>query len=207
MARKYRTYGLELLNPEKFTGGGTSLILKSSWELEFAKHCDLLPSVLSWNYEMVKIPYRDPITNKQKIYIPDFFVEIARKDGYSQHYVFEIKPMSEQLQEHARSQADSALVARNRAKWAAATMWADRHSAIFEVLNENDIYGWHQNRKPRLNAIKTYSPTHATKPMTTPTRSITARKRKVSAGVSKMQKRISNARRARSSRAGRVARA
>jgi len=160
---KYRTYGYTPVNPEKHMGGAGELILKSSWELEFAKSCDLFPSVLSWSYEATKVPYRDPLTGKQKVYIPDFFVEVAQKDGLSKHFVFEIKPMHEQLDDHARNSHDAALIARNRAKWTAASMWADRHSAEFVVLNEKDIFSFHENRNPRLHPVKQFKQTYATK--------------------------------------------
>jgi hypothetical protein len=165
MAR-YRTYGYTPINPEKFKNGTDELIVKSSWELEFAKSCDLFPSVLGWSYETTKIPYRDPLSGRQKVYIPDFFVEVAQSDGYSQHFVFEIKPMHEQLDEYARNSKDAALIARNRAKWMAATMWADRHSAEFVVLNEKDIFSFAANKKPRTNPIKQFKQTHSTKPST-----------------------------------------
>jgi hypothetical protein len=163
MAR-YKSYDYRVINPDKHKGAGDDLVLKSSWELEFARSCDLFPSVLSWSYETTKIPYRDPLSGNQKVYIPDFFVEVAQKDGFSQHYVFEIKPMHEQLDEYARNSKDAALIARNRAKWMAATMWADRHSAEFVVLNEKDIFSFHENKKPRTNIVKQFKPTHSTKP-------------------------------------------
>lgn len=173
---KYRTYSYDPVNPEKFKGETIPVILKSSWELEFAKHCDLLPSVLSWSYETTHVPYKDPITNKQKIYIPDFFVKIAQSDGYEIDYVFEIKPMHEQLDSHARNRQDAALIARNNAKWAAASMWADRHSAIFEVINENDIFGGYSNKKGRMHPVATFSHTHSTKPISKKLRKVTQKR-------------------------------
>lgn len=158
---KYRTYAFDPVNREKYTGGAGQIILKSSWELEFAKHCDLLPSVLSWGYEMVKIPYHDPLTGDQKVYIPDFFVTVAQLDGYSTNYVFEIKPMSEQLDGFARNSKDAASIARNNAKWMAAAQWCDRHSAEFAVLNETDLFSFHNTRKPRINPIKSFAHTQA----------------------------------------------
>jgi len=163
MAR-YRTYGYTPINPDKYRGSDSEIILKSSWELEFAKSCDLFPSVLGWAYEATRIPYHDPLSGRQKVYIPDFFVEVAQKGGYSKHFVFEIKPMHEQLDQHARNSKDAALIARNKAKWMAASKWADRHSAEFVVLNEKDIFSFHENRNPRFNTVKTFAQTHATKP-------------------------------------------
>lgn len=168
--KNYRFYPYTPTNPEKFKGDTVPINFRSSWELEFAQHCDVLPSVISWSYEMISIPYRDPLsmTKKQRIYIPDFFVEILQSGGYSQSYLFEIKPRHEQLQEYARNRADAALIARNTAKWRAATQWADRHSAIFEILNESDLYAWHGAKRPRNNPIKTFSHTHTTPKVSAP---------------------------------------
>lgn len=201
---RYSTYSYTPINPEKYRGENIPIIMKSSWELEFAKHCDLLPTVLSWSYETRQIPYRDPLTNKQKIYIPDFFVEVAREGGHSQHYVFEIKPMHEQLDEYARNQKDAALIARNNAKWAAASEWCDRHSAEFAVLNERDIFSWHNSRKPRVKTVSRFKPTFTA---TKPTKSATVRTRAatVSNSIKKLQDKI--AKRKNRSTASKVAKA
>lgn len=159
---KYRTYEFNPVNPEKYTGSDIPIIMRSSWEIEFAKHCDLLPSVLSWGYEMVQIPYSDPLTGKQKIYIPDFFVKVAQADGYSRDYVFEIKPIHEQKDGYAKNRTDAALIARNNAKWIAAAKWADRHSSEFVILNEQQLFLGHDARSPRKNPIKTWAHTHST---------------------------------------------
>jgi hypothetical protein len=160
---KYRLYQFNPINPEKYAGDILPITMRSSWEVEFAKTCDLLPSVLKWSYETHQIPYKDPLTGTQKVYIPDFFVEVAQSDGYSVHYVFEIKPMNEQYDNFARNGTDAAMIARNNAKWEAAIKWADRHSAEFVILNESDIFAWHNKRKPRVRAVKAFSHTHATK--------------------------------------------
>lgn len=199
---KHRLYRYDIVNPEKFTNGGDHLIVRSSWEKDFAQHCDLMPSVISWGYESVQIPYRDPLTGKQKIYIPDFFVKMATRDGFAIDKVFEIKPMHEQLDENARNAKDAALIARNNAKWHAAIQWCDRHSAEFEILNESNLYLGHENRKPRVHPVKKFAATHATKPMGKAPKAQNTRARAVSKTVGKMQSRIGRARKART--AGRV---
>ena len=74
--------------------------------------------------------------------------------------------MHEQMDGHARNRADAATIARNNAKWMAATKWADRHSAEFVVLNEDNLFAFHDARSPRKHPVKTYAATHATKPLT-----------------------------------------
>lgn len=160
---KYRIYEFNPINPEKYQGKSIPILMRSSWEVEFAKTCDLMPTTLSWSYESHEIPYKDPLTGKQKIYIPDFFVTVAQAGGYSVSYVFEIKPRHEQEDAYARNSTDAATIARNNAKWEAATRWADRHSAEFVVLNESDLFSWHDAKKPRKHPIKTFAHTSATK--------------------------------------------
>ncbi|RMH13403.1 MAG: hypothetical protein D6698_14040 [Gammaproteobacteria bacterium] len=164
MAR-YRTYRYKITNPGKYMGSETEIILRSSWELDFAKHCDLLPTVLEWGYEIVKIPYRDPLTNTQKVYVPDFFVRISRGRGKSEDFLFEIKPMHEQRIQNARNREDAMAIARNEAKWREAIKWATRHSATFEVLNESDLYTGFDNIPNRKRQIKPFSHTNSTKPL------------------------------------------
>jgi hypothetical protein len=192
---KYRLYQFEPINPEKYKGSTIPVTMRSSWEVEFAKTCDLIPSVLSWGYEMVEIPYHDPLTNKQKVYIPDFFVEVAVAGGYSIHYVFEIKPMHEQKDQYARNSTDAAAIARNNAKWEAAIRWADRHSAEFVILNESDLFNWHENRKQRVHTVKSFAHTHATK--TAKAKTVRAKTSKVmtaKTAISRMKTRIEKAR-------------
>lgn len=165
MMAKFRTYKYNIKNPEKYMGADvTQIVLRSSWELDFAKHCDLLPNIVQWGYELISIPYRDPLTGRQKIYIPDFFVRVSTgKGGATKDFLFEIKPRHEQLDDFARNSADAALIARNRSKWTAAAAWADRHQAEFQILNEADLYTGESIKIGRKYPVKGYAHTKAKK--------------------------------------------
>jgi len=67
-------------NPEKYVGTRTP-IYRSSWEWTFMKTCDENPSIQQWASESIKIPYRDPTTGKQTVYVPDFLIVYVDKDG------------------------------------------------------------------------------------------------------------------------------
>ena len=71
-----------------FTSEKTSLVhrYRSSWELAAMGYLDGDPSVSSWNYECLRIPYY--YENNKRWYVPDFFVEYS--DGRKE--VWEIKP-------------------------------------------------------------------------------------------------------------------
>lgn len=120
-------------------------------------HCDVVPTVLQWSSEPFQIPYRDPITGKQKVYVPDFFITKLEK-GHPVQELIEIKPIHEQLQEHARNSRDAMLQARNTAKWGAAIEWCARHGASFVVHNETDLYSGHEGKLIPKNPALQYAP-------------------------------------------------
>ncbi len=144
-------------NPEKYVGT-YPIISRSSWEYDFCVQCDLNPNVVQWASEPEKIPYRDPLTGNQKVYIPDFLITQVTKSKTTVTKLIEIKPMHEQLSEHARNSTDAAIQARNRAKWGAAISWCGRRGIEFVVLNESNLYVGHENKKGRVNPIHQYAP-------------------------------------------------
>ena len=78
-------------NPDKYIGGKTPLY-RSSWEFAFMRFCDESPSIQKWASESIRIPYRHPFTGKFTIYVPDFFIAYADKNGKQHAEVIEIKP-------------------------------------------------------------------------------------------------------------------
>lgn len=157
MARKFNKQNFTPQNPEKYTGE-YPIVSRSSWEWDFMVYCDNHPDVVEWASEPVSIPYGDPITGKQKVYIPDFLVTFVTKSRNIVKKMIEIKPMHEQLSEHARNRNDAAIQARNRAKWGAAISWCQRRGIEFQVMNESNIYEGHDNRKGRINPVKEFAP-------------------------------------------------
>jgi hypothetical protein len=146
------------VNAEKYTGR-YPIVLKSSWEEHFARiYCDLNTSCLEWAYEPWKIPYHDPINDRQTIYIPDFLMSIRSNAGRVKTVLVEIKPLHEWYQSHARNMKDSAVIARNMAKQEAAIGWCARRTNVeFCVLTEADLFPGGQNIKPRKNPVRGYA--------------------------------------------------
>ncbi|NBU68061.1 MAG: head completion protein [Verrucomicrobia bacterium] len=127
-------------NPQKYVGN-TSPTYRSSWEWAFMNFCDSNPNIKSWASEAVKIPYRNPITGRQTIYVPDFFIQYMDKKGRLLSEIIEIKPSSQQLIEKVgRNSARATAFAVNQAKWAAAHAWCKNSGLKFRVLNETDIF-------------------------------------------------------------------
>lgn len=130
----------KLKNPEKYIGVKTP-IYRSSWEFAVFKTCDENPSFLKWASESVKIPYRDPLTGKYTVYVPDFFVLYVDKSQKQHAEIWEIKPRSQYMVEHiGKSKYNQAQYIKNTAKWAVATQWAKRNGLKFRVINETNLF-------------------------------------------------------------------
>jgi hypothetical protein len=126
-------------NPEKYIGGKNPQY-RSSWELSFMHVLDSHPFVLQWASEFTSIPYRNPFTGKQTVYIPDFLVIWVDKYGNKNGEIIEIKPANQVFESLAKRKKDQAARILNMAKWSAANYWAKKHGLKFRVMTENELY-------------------------------------------------------------------
>jgi hypothetical protein len=136
---KYAQGKYQVKNPEKYMGKRLPNY-RSSWEFTFMSFCDNNPAVLNWASEGVKIPYYNPVSGRQTIYVPDFLVVYVDANQRKHTELVEIKPSSETTMESARSYRDKLSVAINMAKWAAADSWARANNMRFRVVTEYDIF-------------------------------------------------------------------
>jgi len=130
-------------NPAKYSGKGDQTF-RSSWERTFMQFCDTNDSVLAWASESIKIPYFNPIKQKQSIYVPDFVIVYLDSNGNKKAELVEIKPLSQTDPGKAKRLNEKMQVAVNYAKWEQAKHWAESRGMTFRILNEGDIYS---NRK------------------------------------------------------------
>lgn len=127
-------------NPQKYVGTGR-IKYRSSWELVFCQFCDTNDKVIQWASESIQIPYRNPLTGKQTIYIPDFLVVYQGPKGQKIAELVEIKPKKQtMIQEKKMSAQDRLAVAVNHAKWEQATKWCARQGISFRVITEDQIF-------------------------------------------------------------------
>ena len=134
-----------LKNPAKYIGGRTPTY-RSSWEFAFMRFCDEHPSVSQWSSEAIKIPYRNPLTGKHTIYVPDFFIVYADKRGRQKVELIEVKPANQAIKEKTgRSRANQASYILNQAKWEAARAYCKQKGMLFRVVTEADIF--HQGKR------------------------------------------------------------
>ena len=129
-----------LKSPEKYVGLKAPTY-RSSWEFAFCKFCDENPSIQAWASEAVKIPYRNPLTGKQTIYVPDFFIQYKTKKGRNMVELIEVKPDNQVTMESAgKSKHNQLAVALNMAKWEAARAYCKSKGMSFRVVTEKDMF-------------------------------------------------------------------
>jgi hypothetical protein len=134
-------------HPEKYQGLGDPTY-RSSWELTFMMFCDNNPAIEHWASESVKIPYRDPLTGKNTIYVPDFLIVYLDRNQKKHAELIEIKPNNQAtLEAVGKNKLNQAQYIRNLAKWEAAQAWCKKYGIKFRVISERDIF--HNGSKKR----------------------------------------------------------
>jgi hypothetical protein len=140
MASKFARGKFQMTHPDKYVGTKVPTY-RSSWELSFMKFCDTNISVQKWASEAVQIPYRDPLTGRQTVYVPDFFIQYVDKLGKMHVELIEIKPASQSILERVgKNKYNQAQFVKNQAKWASANLWCKQQGIKFRVVNENDLF-------------------------------------------------------------------
>lgn len=133
------------INPNKYKGDPTNIIMRSSWETQFAIWCDHNPSVIKWSSEETIIPYRCPVRNTIHRYFVDFKVTVKDKNGLIQTYLVEIKPSKQTIppdypgKQTKRYLKESYTFLVNQAKWEAAKKWALDRNYKFMIVTENEL--------------------------------------------------------------------
>lgn len=136
---KYAQGKFSVRNMEKYVGKKMPTY-RSSWEMTFMTFCDNNPAVLQWASEPFMIPYRNPLSGKNTIYIPDFMMVYIDAQQQKHAEVIEVKPLKETTLESAKSVRDKAAVILNMAKWTAARAFCQAHGMKFRIVTEHDIF-------------------------------------------------------------------
>jgi hypothetical protein len=140
MASKFARGKFTMSQPGKYVGTKMPTF-RSSWEWSFMRFCDTNPSVQKWASEAISIPYRDPLTGRQTIYVPDFFIQYVDKNNKMHVELIEVKPASQHILERVgKNKYNQAQFVKNQAKWTAANAWCKQQGIKFRVLNENDLF-------------------------------------------------------------------
>ena len=105
------------------------------------KFCDEHPSVTQWASEAIRIPYRNPLTGKMTIYVPDFFMAYVDATGKQHVELIEVKPANQtSLKEAGRSRHNQLHSVVNAAKWEAANAYCKQNKIKFRIVTEHDIF-------------------------------------------------------------------
>jgi hypothetical protein len=128
------------LNPKKYAGDPSNIVMRSSWETKFAIWCDKNPSIVRWSSEETVIPYVSPLDGKIHRYFVDFKIETVNKKTY----LIEIKPKAQTIKPQGTRQttkflkeATTYLV--NQAKWEYARRYSKDRNWEFIILTEDEL--------------------------------------------------------------------
>lgn len=134
-------------NPSKYVGDPSNIKMRSSWEIKFAKWCDMNPSVHKWNSEDIHVPYWSTMEGKMRTYHLDFIVTMDTLSGAAT-YLVEIKPYAQTIKpvyKKGRKESnylnECQVYQLNMDKWKAANEFAKERGWQFLVLTEEQLYG------------------------------------------------------------------
>ena len=104
-------------------------------------YCDRNPDITYWASEELAIRYYNPLDKKYHRYYPDFIVRTIKGDKI----LVEIKPSRQCKPPKTPTKKTRAFMRsnfeyiKNRAKWKAATQYADDNNAKFKLITEKDL--------------------------------------------------------------------
>ena len=105
---------------------------------------DTHPDVVSWASESIQLPYRNPLTGKQTVYIPDFIVTYMDSRGTMRCEMIEVKPLKEvpgmATGKGKSSRRTQLIQIINQAKWKAARAFCTKRNIYFRVMTEDQIF-------------------------------------------------------------------
>ncbi len=140
----------KIKNIEKYIGDPTQIVYRSSQEYKFMLQCDLHKEVIKWGSEVFKVPYIDK-DGKNRIYIPDFYLETINKQNpdFMNKFVVEIKPEAEirepeipvNISEKKFKQLEYKLSAqyKNKYKWAYVIEQCKKRDLQFQLITEKHL--------------------------------------------------------------------
>jgi len=133
-------------NKDKYVGNKDPRYL-SSWELEAFKYLDGNPNIMRWGSELVIIKYFSPVDGRDRRYMVDLFVEYYNSSGKLVKEIIEIKPFKETKPPKNTSRKKRQTYLKelytwevNKAKWAAAAIFAKQRKLTFRIITEKSIF-------------------------------------------------------------------
>jgi hypothetical protein len=126
-------------NPHKYVGQVDKIYYRSGWEKAVFRWCDRNDAIIFWNSEEIVIPYICPVDNQPHRYFVDLLIRFANK----QQILVEIKPAKQTVLPEKKTGPwaihHHATYAKNKAKWEAASRYAEHNGMKFFVWTEEDL--------------------------------------------------------------------
>ena len=145
--KRYKQGYFKPLNISKYIGSDVP-IYRSGIELKFFKFCDNNPNVIRWSSENVKIPYRDDVLKKDRMYYVDNFVEI-REGNSIKKYLVELKDHKETVKPNPNSKKKKTTLIyeqcqwiTNNCKWKSAIKFCEKYNLEFLLLAHSEKDGF-----------------------------------------------------------------
>lgn len=140
MAKKNYAQGVyNIINKDKYIGNKEP-IYRSGWESRVMIMLDTNPHILRWGSEVLKIPYRHPLTGKSTVYVPDFLINYLDKTNTLRAEILEIKPYGQTILTEKTSQYDKMAIMVNHAKWQQARVFCQQYGLHFRILTERELF-------------------------------------------------------------------
>lgn len=132
--------------PNKYIGKDLP-IMRSEWERQFSRWCDMNPNVIQWSSEPFPINYYDPVRRKSRRYYPDFLIKVKDKEGKEMVYCVEVKPYKEitaPKNNNRKSEKtkihEATTYITNTAKWKAADDFCKKRGITFRIITEKELF-------------------------------------------------------------------
>jgi|TARA_B100000035_G_scaffold60938_1_gene49140 hypothetical protein len=132
-------------NPGKYKGDPTNIIYRSLWERKLMVWCDNNANIKEWGSEETVIPYVSPVDNRVHRYFPDFYVRARTRNGRTQKFIIEVKPLAQTVPPKKKSRvtkrylSEVTTYAVNDAKWKAAREYCADRQMKFLILTEKEL--------------------------------------------------------------------
>jgi hypothetical protein len=128
-------------NPSKYIGDPRNVIYRSNLELLFFRYLDNNKNVLRWGSEIIKVPYLDITTNKQRTYFVDIYAEYVNKGNSISRTIIEIKPSNQTIPPKGGKyfNSKSKEFMKNNCKWNAARAYAKANGMQFVIMTEEQL--------------------------------------------------------------------
>jgi hypothetical protein len=140
MAKKNYSQGIyNVINKDKYIGNKEPTY-RSGWENRVMIMLDTNQHILRWGSEVLRIPYRNPLTGKNTTYLPDFLINYLDKTNTLRAELLEIKPYGQTILTEKTSQYDKMAIIVNHAKWQQARIFCKQYGLHFRVLTERELF-------------------------------------------------------------------